>query len=334
MAITTWPLDAVSGAPAYTGRMLRTAMMGPALGGATPARPLGARSGVRPGTDVSISVTATSSTVTVGAMAGVLDVLPSALTGPYGWAITAAESKSLAAAHASYTRWDGVAIALDDPAEAAGTVPESRIVLVTGTASSNPVMPVLPAHSMWLARVVVPRSGQGVPAVVDIAPRCGSADGVPHFGTVADRDAILPVPWVGQVCTTGSGAGYATWAWTGSRWSVALSQGQGTVFAGWSGYVRWQQMGRMVTAEMAVTRTDGEFTISAWLGVAFADGLPPARKPMLMTHLVTNISSDANAFAPSVNTTGIVYINAIWSDRLVSQGGWLSGSFSYEVSDW
>ena len=258
MAITTWPLDAVSGAPAYTGRMLRTAMMGPALGGATPARPLGARSGVRPGTDVSISVTATSSTVTVGAMAGVLDVLPSALTGPYGWAITAAESESLAAAHASYTRWDGVAISLDDPAEAAGTVPQSRIVLVTGTASSNPVMPALPARSMWLARVVVPRSGQGVPAVVDIAPRCGSADGVPHFDTVADRDAILPVPWVGQMCTTGSGSSLTVWLRQGTAWvplmQQVMQQGAASIYSGWSGYVRWQQVGRMVTAEMFVTR--------------------------------------------------------------------------------
>src|SRR5690606_13487402 len=76
MPVTVWPLDAVEGAPEYDGRALRqTGVVD--LAYATSARPLGARSGVRPGTPDS-TLSTTSTTWTVKPHAGVLDVLTAA----------------------------------------------------------------------------------------------------------------------------------------------------------------------------------------------------------------------------------------------------------------
>ena len=333
MAITAYPLDSVNDQPTYWGRALRTAQIAPLAAGASTTRPLGARSGVRPGTPESV-VEASSGQVIVHPHAGQLD-LGNQLAGPYGYAVLSDEVITLEAAHASYARWDRVCVTLTDPAEGSGAVPEARIAVVTGTASATPSLPAAPSDArLTLATVVTPSAGGGDPSVLWQAPMVGAADGVPHFASVTELNQTLTADyrWVGMCATTGSGNSLSMWVWNGTEWVPLMHQGAASIYSGWSGYVRWQQVGRMVTADMAVTRTDGGFPISAWQGASFANGLPPARLRCAGIHLVTNISSDANAFAPTVDTTGIARIEAIWSDRWVSQGGWLSGSFSYEAA--
>lgn len=168
MTTHAFPLDAVAGAPAYTGRMLRTALS--ALVGNAPAgRPLGATTGVRPGTPTT-TVSVAGSTWTVAPHSGVLDVEAAPEAGPYLYAITASETGAVNAAHATWARWDGIYVQLDDPAEGDGTsVPEARVVYVAGTAAASPAMPAAPARSLLLARIVVPQSGGGASSVVWLA---------------------------------------------------------------------------------------------------------------------------------------------------------------------
>jgi len=110
-----WPADAINGAPAYSGRALRQTQA-PFLAGATSSRPLGARSGVRPGTQTG-TVFATSTTWTCRAHAGVLDVMTAAEAGPYTYAIDASVSGAVDASNASNPRTDIVYVQLADPAE-------------------------------------------------------------------------------------------------------------------------------------------------------------------------------------------------------------------------
>lgn len=175
MTITVYPVDAVTGAPSYTGRMLREAQS-VFMAGATAARPLGARSGVRPGTSAT-TVTATSTTWTVGPCAGILDMETAAEAGPYAFAINAPiSSATVVAAHATLARVDIVWVRLDDPAESDGSsVPAVVAGYTAGTAASTPVAPATPARCMVLATIQVPPSGGGSPTVIWVAPKAVAA---------------------------------------------------------------------------------------------------------------------------------------------------------------
>lgn len=218
MAITGFPLDAVSGQPEYSGRMLRDALS--ALAGPAPAgRPLGATSGVRPGTPAT-TVSVTGSTCTVQPHSGVLDVQASAAAGPYLYAVTAAETKAVPAAHATYTRWDRVSVQLSDPAEGDGTsTPGVAVIYTAGTPAASPTLPAAPARSLTLARVVVPPSGGGAASVVWMAPETGSGD-VRWFPDAAARDAAIPESSrrPDTIVAIGTGAAMILTAWDGSTW--------------------------------------------------------------------------------------------------------------------
>lgn len=185
MAMSAFALDAVSGAPEYTGKMLRGALS--ALMGPAPAsRPLGVTSGVRPGTPSSV-VAVSGMTVAVLPHSGILDVQADATTGPYLYAVTASEGKVLSAAHATYARWDRVSVQLSDPAAGDGTsAPGVQVVLTTGTPSASPALPAAPARSLTLAQVIVPQSGGGSPSVVWLAPEWTWTS--PRLGTVNQTD--------------------------------------------------------------------------------------------------------------------------------------------------
>lgn len=216
MAITGFPLDAVSGQPEYSGRMLRDALS--ALAGPAPAgRPLGATSGVRPGTPAA-TVSVAGSTCTVQPHSGVLDVQASAVAGPYCYAVTAAETKAVPAAHATYTRWDRVSVQLSDPAEGDGTsTPGVAVIYTAGTPAASPTLPAAPARSLTLARVVVPPSGGGAASVVWMAPETVSG-GVRWYPTTQDRDVAIPAPSQGLIGVIGTGAGMRHEAWDGAEW--------------------------------------------------------------------------------------------------------------------
>lgn len=177
MVDTIYPANAVTGAPSYSGRMLRQSGSA-AFGGATSARPLGARSGVRPGTSVT-TVTASSTTWSCGAFAGVADVQAAAEAGPYTFAFDAATSGAVTAADASSPRVDIVYVQINDPSESDGsTVPAATRLYLAGVPAAAPVAPATPARSFVVANINVPISGGGSPTVSWVAPYAVAAGGV------------------------------------------------------------------------------------------------------------------------------------------------------------
>lgn len=209
MAITVYPADAVAGAPSYSGRKARQALMAPHLAGATSARPLGARSGVRPGTSTT-TVTATSTTWTVAPHAGVLDLETAAEAGPYGYAIDANVTGSVNAAHASLARVDLISVRLDDPAESDGSsTPGVVVVYTAGTAGAG--TPATPARCMVLATINVPASGGGSPSVTWVAPVAVAAGGI----TPASTTSFGSGQYVGQFIDDPT---FGLLRWNGTAW--------------------------------------------------------------------------------------------------------------------
>lgn len=188
MVDNLWPVDAVAGAPAYTGRKLRQTGA-PALAGATAARPLGARSGVRPGTPAS-TATATSSTWTLKPFAGVIDFATAAEAGPYQFAFDADATGSVTAAAGS-ARIDILYVEGSDPAESAGAAPAVTRKYLAGTAGSG-LPPATPARSFVVARINVPASGGGAPTVTWIPPYAVAAGGTLPVNSQAELDAYTP----------------------------------------------------------------------------------------------------------------------------------------------
>lgn len=170
MAIVVWPVDAVTGAPSYTGRLLRQTQS-VFLPGATTVNPFAVTSAVRRGTSPT-TVTATSTTWTVGLHAGVLNLESAVESGPYCYAVNTAQTGAVTAAHATLPRVDIVWVRIDDPAESDGSsVPAVVAGYTAGTANASPVAPATPARCMVLAQLNVPASGGGAPTVVWKAPQ-------------------------------------------------------------------------------------------------------------------------------------------------------------------
>jgi hypothetical protein len=169
--------------------MLRQAL-GVLLGGASAARPLGGRSGVRPGTSGLGS--ATSTTWTVNPHAGALDLEASSAAGPYLYSVDdTSNTGTVTAADATNPRIDLVYVTLNDPAEGDGSsAPGAVFGYAAGVAASSPSAPATPARSMALFTINVPKSGGGSPTTTDVAPFTSAAGALTIVRTQADRDAM------------------------------------------------------------------------------------------------------------------------------------------------
>jgi hypothetical protein len=219
MAGTIWPVDAVTGAPSYTGRMLRETLSVLAAG-ATAARPFGGVSGVRPGTSTTIA-TATSTTWTVTPFAGLIDGEASNLAGVYAYAFPANQTGSVTAAGGS-ARVDRLDVQVSDPAEGDGTsVPTITIVYTVGTGGTG-VPNAAPARSHPLVYINVPASGGGSPTVSWVAPYVAAAGGTVASATKAllptagsypnQRSTVFADPTVGN---------NGDYLWSGTAWAPA-----------------------------------------------------------------------------------------------------------------
>lgn len=194
MGITVWPVDAVGGAPEYSGRDLRQALS-PALAGATATRPLGALSGVRPGTPAD-TVEVSGSTWTCHPHAGVIDGQSAAEAGPYWYAVDADVTGPVDAANATNPRQDLIYARISDPAESDGsTDPEVEILYLAGTAASSPTPPATPARSIPLAVLNVPKAGGGATTVTWVAPYMAAPGGLVYVRNATER-AALAAAWV------------------------------------------------------------------------------------------------------------------------------------------
>jgi len=185
--------DAVAGAPSYVGRALRQ-MSSVFLGGATAARPLGARSGVRPGTPTTIA-TATSTTWTVTPFAGVIDLQTAAIAGPYQFAFDTNQTGVVTAAGGA-ARTDLLFVRVNDAAEGDGTAGAPFVEIGYQAGNLTP-----PARSFALAQINVPASGGGAPTTIWLAPYTVAAGGIqpvnaggypasPYIGQHVDDPAL------------------------------------------------------------------------------------------------------------------------------------------------
>lgn len=204
MTDSIWPVDAVSGDPEYSGRMLRQSFS-PMIAGATSSRPLGGRTGVRPGTSTS-TVTATSTTWTCGPFAGVADLESASEAGPYSFAFDANATGSVTAAHATLPRKDIIYVQISDPAEADGSsVPSAVRGYLAGTAAASPSAPSAPSRAFTIAEISVPASGGGSPTVLWVAPYTVGAGGIVPLASSSHQTALAPTDGqFGQRTDTGT----------------------------------------------------------------------------------------------------------------------------------
>jgi len=213
-----WPADAVSSTPTYTGRMLRNTQA-PFLAGATPSRPLGAISGVRPGTPPSTVVATSAVLYTVSPFAGIIDLETAAIAGPYAFAFNQNVTGAITPANGANPRVDAVYVQISDSAESDGTPittpPSIKVDYLAGTVNSSGtlVIAAVPPRSFVIANINVPISGGGSPTVTWVAPYAASAGGiVPTSGATQ----YPPVATLGQYIDDanrglmrGNGTGFA-----------------------------------------------------------------------------------------------------------------------------
>lgn len=270
MTGTVWPVNAVAGAPSYSGKMIRQAMSS-LVGGASATRPLGGQSGVRPGTPQTI-VTATSTVWTVTPFSGVIDAEASAVAGPYQFAFDANVTGSVTAADATYSRWDTLAVQVSDPVEDGSGTPSIAIVYTAGTAAASPAEPTLPARSFLLARIVVPKSGTGSPSVVWRAPVCAAAGGVylePSTEQTTALDALALATGVATYIDDGTGLKRSAGA---GFVPVAATSGVSGVLAGTAPAVGTPLVTKSFYGALGSTNANGIATVT-FPGGAFAHGV-------------------------------------------------------------
>jgi hypothetical protein len=241
LTISVWPVDAVNGAPQYSGRKLRQTTNAPFLSGASSSRPLGARSGVRPGTPSS-TVTATSTTVTVGAFAGVIDGEAAGEAGPYTFSsdsavtFTSSTSDVFPAANASNPRLDIVYVQVSDPAEGDGsTVPGVAVRYLAGSPAGSPTAPATPARSFVVAQVNVPKAGGGTPTVSFTSPIAVAAGGVVPVQSITELNALPGTAGMyADLRATTDTVNYPVGLYrsNGSGWSSAIPRIKSVPFSG------------------------------------------------------------------------------------------------------
>lgn len=218
MTTVVFPVNAVTGSPSYSGRSIRQTL-GALWFGHKSARPLGVRSGVPYGTPTN-TVQSSSFTWTVKPHQGVLDVQTSAVAGPYFYAVTADETGSINAAHATLPRVDIISVRVDDPQDDATSVPLAAIVYTAGTAAASPVAPsTATTRELILATIAVPASGGGNPVVTWAAPYTVAAGGIIPVRTTTERASLYsatgastdaPIFTWRKDATAGNGLEYTT----------------------------------------------------------------------------------------------------------------------------
>lgn len=169
MATTVFALDAITGAPSYTGQMLRDALSNFA-GVAPVSRALGVRSGVRPGTGVRASLSGASNfTWNVAAHAGIIDAEASATAGPYMYATDGTDTGTVTAANATNPRIDILYLKINDNAQDGSGLANGVVGYLAGTPAATPAAPATPARSLLLATISVPAVGGGNPTLTWVA---------------------------------------------------------------------------------------------------------------------------------------------------------------------
>ena len=183
MTLTCLPINASAGSPSYSALQTRQATSSGIANGS--ARTLGTVSGWAlgrtPGT-----LTATSTTWTVGAFACVVDAAFTTTQAPYEIANDANLTGSVTAANASNPRIDILYLQVSDTDIDGSGLRAAAVNYLAGTAASSPVAPALPARSFLVATISVPTSGGGSPTITLNPSYTASAGGIRPAGSSAN----------------------------------------------------------------------------------------------------------------------------------------------------
>lgn len=187
MAITVLPIDASAGSPAYTAQGFRQALS--ALVGLPPTgRPLGAVSGVRPGTPASTVFLSGASNFTwnVAAHSGVLDTETPTNAAPYLYATDGTDTGTVTAADATNPRIDIVYIQVNDTVQDGSGSRNGVVGYLAGTPAASPSAPATPARSIVLAQIAVPSVGGGNPSSTWVATTWGASSWTSYTPTTTN----------------------------------------------------------------------------------------------------------------------------------------------------
>lgn len=189
-----------------------------ALYAGSPSRPLGGRSGFRPGTPMD-TLTATSTTWTLKPCAAMIDPGATTHQGMYGWASDANITGSVNPADASNPRKDIVYIQVNDSTsgDGSGSVSYAPQYLAGPNNGSN-VPPDLPLRSFLLGTISVPKATTGSPTVVLNTARFAAAGSAIHVFSAAERDGLDKFD--GLTVRRMDVAGRPTETWDGAAWNA------------------------------------------------------------------------------------------------------------------
>lgn len=190
MTIYALPMDAdpTSGLPAFPASLNRVADA-VLLGGGSRSRPLGARSGWRPGAGPVVTVSGV--TATIQPIAGVIDTGVGIACGPFRFVSDAVVTKTITAANGTYPRSDILyAQVSDQPTDSSGQR-KADIGYLAGTATgpSAPV-PATPARSLRLGVLNVPVSGGGTPTFTTDRVYSTASGGVLPVATLSELASL------------------------------------------------------------------------------------------------------------------------------------------------
>lgn len=205
MTITALPINASSGAPAYSSQQFRdglAALLSPGAAG------LQVQAGARPGPGLAVSVSGT--TVTISPGVAVIQGGSSTAQGPYFLVVDAAVTATLAAADGTNARVDLVYARVRDTDADGSGARDGAILVLTGTPAASPVAPTPTDPSyVVLATITVPKSGGGSAAVSTATRAITAAAGGLTAGKLAPSS-----PYTGQLWDSGDG----TQRWDGTQW--------------------------------------------------------------------------------------------------------------------
>jgi hypothetical protein len=155
-------LAASGGSPSYDATELRVI---DTMYATYDGNPLGGRDGRRPGgTGLNVSLSGSPTNWNVAPGVACVSGITSGVLGVYVVPVTATESGALDAADATFPRKDILVLQVSDT-EAGDALAFASVNYIPGTPSATPSSPSVPARSLLLATIDVPKTGSGSPAV-------------------------------------------------------------------------------------------------------------------------------------------------------------------------
>lgn len=294
MTITAFPINASSGAPAYSSQQFRqalAALLSPGSSGLSPQQ------GVRPGPGLDVTLSGTTITITAGV--AVVRGGSSTIQGPYLVHSDGSVTRTLTAANATNPRIDLVYARIRDTDADASGARDGDILYLAGTAAASPTAPT-PTDASYtiLATISVPKSGGGTPAVSYATRAYTAAAGGVTIGSVSP-----PSPYLGQLWDSGDGLR----RWDSTQWR----------------YLKLDpQLSTQVSAPTSYGTTGSwvDFTSAQWPTLTFT--VPPSGKAWVgVSSAVGNVVSTTATAWVSWRASGGYTFAASEANGVSSYGG-------------